>query len=109
MDQLEAILHAVDHIDGVGPRLLLDDEGRRVRAVEARLRARLLLPIFGVGDVTNPDRLVLHRRHDDVVEAAAVGDAPHRAQHQLSPRLVDPATRELHVLCGERAPHILDG
>src|SRR5206468_741085 len=47
-------------------------------------------------------------RHDEVAEVGGPLDAAHGANHELAPRLVEPATGQLEVLPLDRVPHLAD-
>ena len=67
---LEPGLDVVDDLDGVGPRLLLDDQADGVVAVEPGQRARLLERVLGAADVADADRVAVAVGDDQVVELA---------------------------------------
>src|SRR6185369_1823551 len=101
-------LQPVDDRDGVGTRLLADQELHGVLAVQARETARLDDAVLGIAHVADVQRAVTDVSDDQVIEFPDLLDAAHGADDELAARLVDAATGELDVLLRDRLPHLAD-
>ena len=106
---LHRCLAAVDDGDRVLARLAADVELHAGHAVEARGRARLLRAVLGAADVGDAHADALARLDHQIVEAARVVDASHRAQHQLAVGGADVAARRVAVLTHQGLAHLGDG
>ena len=68
LELVEPRLDVVDDLDGVRPRLLLDDQADGVLAVEPGEGPGLLERVLGAADVVEPDRVAVAVGDDQVVE-----------------------------------------
>ena len=101
-------LDAVHHGHRVGARLLADDEGHRVAAVQAGEGAGLLLAVHHGGDVADAHGAALEIGHDQLLEALGRLDAAEGAQALFLGPARDAPAGDLHVLAGQGVLHLLD-
>ncbi len=101
LELLERLLDTAGHVEGVGPRKLLDDEQQPGSVVDDRVAEQRLVVLDDLGDVAEVDGLALGVDEDDALELVLRDDRRDVFDGEALVRALDESARADGVGLGE--------